>query len=280
MDSEYYFPPLSMSFNNLEKMAEIPSSCSSSSVFAFPPILTSNFQKLPKLEPIDSSLNDEWMYQLPNLRSVKENNKNTKNLPMSASTKRFRSSSVTSSTTTTHESYTLEAIVRNHLHPPPSSSSPLLVPSTSSLLQNERARKRRKEISEKTRLLAKLMPWEKKMDTATLFGEAYKYIKFLQAQVKVFQSMPYQSSFISSSSSQPPPFGGVVGGRGVTSTDFGGLEKLNRQQLLQVLVNSPGAQTAFSSQQCCVYSLEQVVWLKKNLQEQMFLLGSSFGPYY
>lgn len=140
---------------------------------------------------------------------------------------------------------TLDSIVQSFKSPPPSPFIP----------QSEIARRRRKKISEKTRFLQKLMPWKKKMDTGTMLQEAYKYIKFLQAQISILQSMPITSGFLSSDHQRvngaPPGF------------DYGGLGKLNRQQLLQVLVNSPQAQTMLYSQGFCIVSHEQLLLLNK-----------------
>lgn len=85
------------------------------------------------------------------------------------------------------------------------------------------------------------------MDMATMLEEAYKYVKFLQAQLAALQSMPAVASSTSSA--------------GVES--FGGLGRLNRNQLLQVLVNSPVAQTTLYSKGCCVFSLEQLGLLER-----------------
>ncbi|KAG2371635.1 Transcription factor bHLH87 Basic helix-loop-helix protein [Vigna angularis] len=88
--------------------------------------------------------------------------------------------------------------------------------------QSNLARQRRQKLSEKTRCLQKLMPWDKKMDQGTLLEEAYKYVRFLQAQFRVLQSMPSHSSSSSPSFRQ-------------NSAVFVDLEKLNRSQLLQPL---------------------------------------------
>ncbi|KAF9611911.1 hypothetical protein IFM89_036694 [Coptis chinensis] len=149
----------------------------------------------------------------------------------------------------------------------PKPSTPNVIPSS------ELARKRRKLVSEKTLVLEKLMPWEKKMNMASMLGEAQKYIKFLQAQVGVLQSMPYLSSF--------RPLMENSSNNDAAGLSFGGLEKLNRQQLLQVLVNSPVAQTFLSSKESCVFSLEQVVFLKRvtdakaNLLQKLVLLAAA-----
>ncbi|MED6205013.1 hypothetical protein PIB30_014010 [Stylosanthes scabra] len=128
------------------------------------------------------------------------------------------------------------------------------------------ARQRRQKLSEKTRCLQKLMPWDKKMDQATLFEQAYTYVKFLQAQVSVLQSMPYHTP------PPPPPSSFNNGGRGCVF-GFGDLERLSRNQLLQVLVNSSVAQTVMSSQGLCVFSMEQLELLTK-LSERRLLLQS------
>ncbi|KAL8508277.1 hypothetical protein ACS0TY_018750 [Phlomoides rotata] len=58
--------------------------------------------------------------------------------------------------------------------------------------QSIAARQRRRKITEKTQELGKLVPGGQKMNTAEMLQSAYKYIKFLQAQVSLL-------GFISSS---------------------------------------------------------------------------------
>ncbi|XP_075488739.1 transcription factor bHLH52-like [Primulina tabacum] len=53
--------------------------------------------------------------------------------------------------------------------------------------QSIAARQRRRKISDKTQELGKLIPGGHKMNTAEMFHAAYKYIKFLQAQVGILQ---------------------------------------------------------------------------------------------
>ncbi|KAA8524559.1 hypothetical protein F0562_010982 [Nyssa sinensis] len=98
------------------------------------------------------------------------------------------------------DTYAFESILRNFQlssyfakHKPPEIQTPPVVP------QSSVARQRRQRISERTRCLQKLLPWDKKMDMATMLEEAYKYIKFLQAQISVLQSMPSDSSSFSDS---------------------------------------------------------------------------------
>ncbi|KAL5082071.1 hypothetical protein RYX36_010492 [Vicia faba] len=127
---------------------------------------------------------------------------------------------------------------------PPQQKQPhfVRVKSPSLIPQSKLARQRRQTLSEKTRCLQKLMPWDKKMDQATLFEEAYKYVKFLQAQVSALQSMPFHSTTTTYS-----------GGGGDDSV-CGDLKGLNRKQALQVVVNSPVAQTKLYSQGYCAIS--------------------------
>lgn len=120
------------------------------------------------------------------------------------------------------------------------------------------ARQRRQKLSDKTRCLQKLLPWDKKMDIATMLEEACKYVKFLQAQLLALQSMPCESAISTNSNHY---ISGV----------FGGLERLNRNQLLQVLVNSPVAQTMLCSQSCCVFSAEQLGIIQKIAEKRVLL---------
>lgn len=103
------------------------------------------------------------------------------------------------------------------------------------------------------------------MDTATMLEETYKYVKYLQAQIKVLQSMP------------PIEFNHVGGS---SHDDVSGVHSalalLNRQQLLQVLLNSPVGQTWLSSQGCCVFSYEQLVLLKQAADKKAALKRMMF----
>ncbi|RZC56056.1 hypothetical protein C5167_014908 [Papaver somniferum] len=55
--------------------------------------------------------------------------------------------------------------------------------------QSVAARERRRKISEKTQQLGKLVPGGSKLSTADMFHAAYKYVKFLQAQIGVLEFM-------------------------------------------------------------------------------------------
>lgn len=62
-------------------------------------------------------------------------------------------------------------------------------PAGSTSAQSIAARQRRRKITEKTQELGKLVPGGQKMNTAEMLQSAYKYIKFLQAQVGVLEFM-------------------------------------------------------------------------------------------
>ncbi|XP_052208593.1 uncharacterized protein LOC127812247 [Diospyros lotus] len=127
------------------------------------------------------------------------------------------------------------------------------------------ARQRRQRISDKYRCLQKLLPWDRKMDIATMLEEAYKYVRFLKAQISVLQSMPCDSSSFATQNTWDAKV-------------FGGLGRLNRQQLLQILVNSPVVQTVLYSKGCCVYSIEQMLLLKNIAERKALYQQLMFDP--
>ncbi|KAL1197509.1 Transcription factor [Cardamine amara subsp. amara] len=108
---------------------------------------------------------------------------------------------------------------------------------------------RRKKISDKIRSLEKLMPWETKMSLAMVLEESYKYIKFLQSQINVMSWMPFDSVYNVYNTA------GEVG-------DSDLLNSLTRQQILQVLANSPGSRNLLATRGVCVFSYEQLLTLK------------------
>ncbi|KAL6534700.1 hypothetical protein OROGR_013375 [Orobanche gracilis] len=118
-----------------------------------------------------------------------------------------------------------------------------------------RQQRRHRVVSEKARRLQNLLLLDKKMDTASVLEETHKYIRFLEAQVSVLQSMPEEDCDCETRG----------GGSRSTATESGvDLGRLNRQESLQVMVNSPAAQKLLYSNGCCIYSLEQLALLKKN----------------
>ncbi|GFP89513.1 transcription factor bhlh117 [Phtheirospermum japonicum] len=127
----------------------------------------------------------------------------------------------------------------------------------------QKQRRLRQRVSEKARDLQRLLPADKKMDMATVLEETHKYIGFLEAQVSVLHTMPEYDRE-----------GG--GGRWSPAAEIGGdLGSLNRQQVLQVFVNSPAAQKWLYANGCCVYSVEQLALLKTNARSSHLM---PYGP--
>ncbi|KAG9454278.1 hypothetical protein H6P81_007182 [Aristolochia fimbriata] len=118
--------------------------------------------------------------------------------------------------------------------------------------KDEMARRRRRKVAERFETLQKLMPTKRKMDTATMLGEATKYVKFLEAQVRTLNWMPLQAMDSSSSTTTP-----------------------SRQQLLQVMVNSAPVQNQLYSNGWCVFSAEQVELLKRLSSASLDIFSSS-----
>ncbi|CAH9071655.1 unnamed protein product [Cuscuta europaea] len=154
-------------------------------------------------------------------------------------------------------SYIPEKTTRNYqnptnlIHP---REKPALVRKRNESRSSKLARVKRQKQCEKIRQLEKLMPWEKKMERAKMLEEAYKYVKFLQAQVMVLQSMPAYGDVSSLGNFGPGPH-----------SVLGPIAELNRQRLLFVAVNSPAAQRALYSKGCCICSSEQLAFLAERI---------------
>ncbi|KAD7478982.1 hypothetical protein R6Q59_005235 [Mikania micrantha] len=184
--------------------------------------------------------------QMPELRSIEQANQQEKQLKQ-----KFSTVAITSNQQMLEPTVTSFQLATSYLTPATFQPQRLPIAPPAKLSKREQGTRRQYTLSDKTRSLQKLLPVEGKMDMATIYEETFKYIKFLKAQISVLESMSVTSTSGFNFRSENPRYGNL----------YEGLGKLNRQQLLEVLVNSPAAQSVLYSKACCIYSLEQLMLL-------------------
>ncbi|CAN8258483.1 unnamed protein product [Cochlearia groenlandica] len=141
--------------------------------------------------------------------------------------------------------------------PPPCYSTNFAPPSSwsssSSTTRSIYGGDRRRKISDRIRSLEKLMPCERKMSLCTILEEAHKYITFLQSQIGSLRWMPLESVYLTAASASV-----AAGDSGEAEI----LKAMTRQQIMQVMANSQGAQEELYTRGVCVFSYEQLLSVK------------------
>ncbi|ONK74768.1 uncharacterized protein A4U43_C03F9950 [Asparagus officinalis] len=141
--------------------------------------------------------------------------------------------------------------------PPDPNPTRFSVPISGSRLtrSNEIGRQRRSKMSDRVTILEGLMPWKRKMTRGPMLEEAHTVHQFLEAQVTALQTMRFSRR------------GQMI----VAVDEVSGRLELNRQQMLQVMMNSSMVQDLIYKKGCCVFSEEQVALLR----HKMAMAGSS-----
>ncbi|XP_021746031.1 transcription factor bHLH117-like [Chenopodium quinoa] len=156
------------------------------------------------------------------------------------------------------DDYSLDSILENYFEiskqkRKSSSSAAAAATEKAAVVARRQRSNRRSKMSEKIYCLGKLLPGghRHRKNTADMLEEAKKYVKFLQAQVNSLRTMPSESRF----TELKLGFGDLRG--------IGELARLSRQQLLQVVVNSPAAQMVMADRGWCLATAEQVAMMKR-----------------
>lgn len=127
--------------------------------------------------------------------------------------------------------------------------------------QSVAARHRRKKISERIRVLEKLIPGGNKMDTATMLDEAIEYVKFLQLQVQILESESLGDMPVTASNSTQS-----LSRKGCNDTGKGGLKRkigcdvssaLSLRSAASPLILSEVLQQQLFKQKLCLVSISQ-----------------------